>query len=382
MIKEQFVKALAAMRWLPAYGWQRFARRSSNGSRLHLIIALADHFEPSIMPETPHLHASLSEQERRLEEWCRSYPKIFDAWRDAEGLPFRHTYFSPAEQYHKTLVQRLAEHCQEGWGEIEIHLHHGLDAPDTAENTRRLLLWFRDTLVEHGCLSRWNDEGEARYAFVHGNWALANSAGGRFCGVDQEMQILSETGCYADLTLPSAPSPAQVSKINALYECSLPLDQSAPHRRGRNLRTGQPPQTFPLIIQGPLGLNFAHRAAGLPLPKIENAALTGAYPPNIERLKLWRQIAVAVEGQPDWVFIKLHCHGMDPNDREAMLGGRIQSFLKDLTEEARTGGQFVPHFVTAREMVNIILAACDGQSGNAGDYRDYRLRLIKPPRTA
>jgi len=34
------------------------------------------------------------------------------------------------------------------------------------------------------------------------------------------------------------------------------------------------------------------------------------------------------------------------------------------------------HFVTAREMVNLILAACDGVEGNPGQYRDYRFRLI------
>ena len=33
------------------------------------------------------------------------------------------------------------------------------------------------------------------------------------------------------------------------------------------------------------------------------------------------------------------------------------------------------HFVTAREMVNIALAACDGNSGNPGKYRDYRFQL-------
>jgi hypothetical protein len=155
-----------------------------------LIIALADHFEPAFLPESPSEFAELSEQERRLEEWCRIYPKVFDSLRDSDGFPFRHTYFSPAEQYHKSLIQRLADHCHDGWGEIEIHLHHGIEVPDTPENTRRSLLEFRDTLVDHGCLSRWNGEGPARYAFVHGNWALANSAGGRFCGVDQEMQIL------------------------------------------------------------------------------------------------------------------------------------------------------------------------------------------------
>jgi hypothetical protein len=72
---------------------------------------------------------------------------------------------------------------------------------------------------------------------------------------------------------------------------------------------------------------------------------------------------------------------MNPLDREAMLGGPMQGFLNDLTEESRAGA-FTPHFVTAREMVNIALAACDGRDGNPGDYRDYRLRLITPHRAA
>jgi hypothetical protein len=382
MIGEQLGKVLDALSWLPAYGWQRLSRRPSGHGSTHLIIALADHFEPAYLPEAPGEFARLDEQERRLEEWCRVYPKVFDAWRDADGYPFRHTYFSPAEQYHQSLIDRLAEHCQDGWGEVEIHLHHGIESPDTAENTRRQLLEFRDTLVAHGCLSRWEKDETPRYAFVHGNWALANSAGGRFCGVDEEMQILAETGCYADMTLPSTPSVAQTSKINSLYECALPLNRRAPHRRGRNLRAGQQPEIFPLMIQGPLCLNFAQRAKGLPVPKIENSALTSAYPPTLTRSRLWQQTAIRVEGQPDWVFIKLHCHGMDPTDKEAMLGSQIQRFLKELIEDSRASGKYVLHFATARELTNIILAACDGRDGNPGQYRDYHLRLIKPSRAA
>ena len=37
----------------------------------------------------------------------------------------------------KDLLEMLAEHCHSGWGETEIHLHHGMPDPDTAENTRR-----------------------------------------------------------------------------------------------------------------------------------------------------------------------------------------------------------------------------------------------------
>ena len=363
------------LRWLPAYGWQRIVRRPPGGP-VHLLFALADHFEPSFDPAAPGTYVEEGEQERRLEQWCREYPRVVDAWRDSDGRPFRHTYFYPAEQYKKPPIDRLAEHCHAGWGEIEIHLHHGVWTPDTAENTRTALVEFRDALVGHGCLSRLDGAGPPRYAFVHGNWALANSAGGRCCGVDEEMQILAETGCYADLTLPSAPHPAQVGKINALYECGLPLDRRAPHRRGRDLRCGRAPEIFPLIVQGPLLLTFPRGPRGWPVPNIENGALTTNNPPTMARLRLWRQAAITVHGRPDWLFIKLHCHGMDPRDEATMLGAPKRLFLRELIEGAQGGRQYHVHFLTAREMVNIVLAACDGREGNPGDFRDYRFKPI------
>jgi hypothetical protein len=372
-------KIRSTARWLPSYAWQRFTRRPVSGRPLHLIIALADHFEPAIVPEDPKTYASLEEQERRLERWCRVYPLLVDPWRDSDGRPFCHTYFYPAEQYNKRLLDRLVDHCRSGWGEVEIHLHHGLHAPDTSVHTRRVLTEFRDALAKHGCLSRLDGVGPPRYAFVHGNFALANS-GVCCCGVDDEMQILSETGCFADFTLPSAPNPSQVGKINSLYECALPLHQRAPHRRGRDLRSGCPPRTFPLIIQGPLLLSFSGRNGRRLLPAIENAAVTTRNPATLKRLELWRQAAITVQGRPDWIFIKLHCHGMDPWDEEGMLGAPMRNFLEKLWQETRSRGSYQTHFVTAREMVNIALAACDGREGNPGEYRDYRFKLIRERR--
>jgi hypothetical protein len=52
----------------------------------------------------------------------------------------------------------------------------------------------------------------------------------------------------------------------------------------------------------------------------------------------------------------------------------MQQFLSELIEERRDGSRYQTHFVTAREMINIILAACDGRDGNPGLYRDYRFR--------
>jgi hypothetical protein len=368
-------KTRNTLRWVPAYAWQRLTRPAGKPSPAHVIICLADHFEPSIVPENIGTHAERPVQERRLERWCREYPRMVQDWPDADGRTFRHTYFYPAEQYDRNLIERLSEHCKQGWGEVEIHLHHGTKTPDTAEHTRELLTGFRDALAGHGCLSQWDGQGAPRYAFVHGNYALANSAGGNACGVDSEMQVLAETGCFADLTLPSAPNRSQVAKINALYECALPLDARAPHRRGKDLVCGQPPQTFPLIFQGPLLLTFGQAKGGRVSPRIENSALTSVNPPTMERFRLWREAAIAVQGRSDWIFIKLHCHGMDPRDEDAMIGEPMRKLLQDLSDASRVGG-FKLHYVAAREMANMVLAACDGREGNPGDYRDYRLKLI------
>jgi hypothetical protein len=371
----QLEKVQNTLKWVPAYAWHRLTRRIADTSPAHLIFCLADHFEPSIMPEKAGVHAERPVQERRLERWCREYPRVVQDWPDSDGRPFRHTYFYPAEQYDRDLIQRLSEHCKEGWGEVEIHFHHGTSTPDTAEHTRQILVSFREALAEEGCLSQMDNEDQVRYAFVHGNYALANSAGGNACGVDSEMQILAETGCYADLTLPSAPNRSQVAKINALYECALPLEHRAPHRRGKDLVSGRWPQTFPLIFQGPLLLNFRGKEGSWLSPRIENSALTSVNPPTMERLRLWKQAAITVRGRSDWIFIKLHCHGMDPRDEAAMIGEPMKKFLRDVSEASRDG-EFKVHFVTAREMANIVLAACDGRDGNPGDYRDYRLQLI------
>jgi hypothetical protein len=347
---------------------------------VHLIIAVADHFEPSFSREHPATHARREEQQRCVEFWCRQYPGVVDAFRDSDGYPFRHTYFFPAEQYDKAVVEPLAEHCRAGWGEMEIHLHHGMETPDSPENTRAILCQFRDALVELGCLSRWDGQGLPRYAFVHGNWALANSADGRYCGVDEEMEILSETGCYADFTLPSANSRAQVAKINALYECTLSLRQRAPHRSGRDLQVGRPPAVFPLMVQGPLGLDF-HRRRGLlrPIPSIEDGALIGTNPASMRRLALWTRAGIGIQDRPEWIFIKLHCHSMDADDTDAVLGKPARQFLEALTADARQHAYGI-HFVTAREMTNIILAACDGKAGSPGEFRNYRLHPIESPR--
>jgi SAM-dependent methyltransferase len=369
-------KVSRSLRWFPSYAWQRMTRRPARRDT-QVIIALADHFEPAIVPHDGSARAPYHEQERRVEQWSLEYPLVFDSWRDNEGRPFVHTYFYPAEQYDKGLLDRLASHCDAGWGEVEVHLHHGIKSPDTGENTRRQLVEFRDLLASrHGLLSYLDGSRSPRYGFVHGNFALANSAEGLNCGVDCEMQILADTGCYADFTLPPGLyHRAHISKINSLYECFEPLNRKGAHRRGRVLQAGRAPRVFPLMVEGPLMLSFA-RADGSRGLRVENGSLTSNNPPTSYRFGLWKQAGIQVQGRPDWLFIKLQCHGMDPRDHDVMLGRTIANFLNELIERAAQRSETL-HFVTAREMANIIMAACDGREGNPGEYRDYRLKRFR-----
>lgn len=364
--------------WLARYPFWRageLARRArEGGGPVHLIVVVANHFEPSWSERGGLL--PLDEQRRRLDRWCETARATGAAVRDVDGTPFRHTNFYPAEQYHAPLLERMAELQAEGFGEVEVHLHHGVEAPDTEANLRRALVEFRDTLAEgHRCLSREEGGGQPKYAFVHGNLALANSSGGRFCGVDSEMRVLAETGCYADMTLPAAPLRPQVPRLNAVYECGRPLAEAVPHRTGPSLRVGRAPR-LPVIFTGPLVFNWSRRVRGLPVPRLDDGALAANYPPDRARLERWAEARVSVRGRPEWVFLKLYCHGFFTHDQDACIGEAARRFWSEaLAESARTG-RYRIHFASAREAFNIAWAAVEGRDGEPGQYRNYRLRAI------
>jgi hypothetical protein len=362
--------------WLARYPFVRARSILSRNffEKKRLIFIIANHFEPSWKAKGFH---DAETQMRRMDDWYKMARATGEAVKDSDGTKFRHTNFYPAEQYDARILDKMAEMQAEGLGETEIHLHHGVEAPDTAENLRGILSEFRDILAEkHKALSRWNGKGKPMYAFVHGNLALANSCGGKFCGVDEEMQILQETGCYADFTLPSAPDETQVPVINQIYECALPLSEKIPHRKGRRLEVfGKTPQ-LPLIFQGPLVFNWTRRIRGIPVPRIEDGALVHNQPMNLARLRRWISANVTVAGKSEWIFIKLYCHGFFDHDQSACIGEDARRFFSEIIENGERTGDYTVHFATAREAFNIALAAVEGRTGTPNDFRDYRLRSI------
>jgi hypothetical protein len=356
--------------WLPGYLRSIVRRpRRTPGTR-HLLFAVADHYEPY------RADASAAEARRRVRRWIDGYAAAVDGFRDADGRPPRHTFFYPAEEYDAGVLTDLAALCGAGYGEVEIHLHHRDDTPD---GFRSKLTAFRDRLrAAHGCLGAVAEQPV--YGFVHGNWALCNARpDGDWCGVDAELGILAETGCYADFTFPSAPSPTQPRTVNALYRAWDRPGRPRGADRGVFCRvgggTGTAPAAALLIVQGPLGLDFRRRKWGL-LPRIENGSITGVNPPRPGRTALWLRQAVHVAGRPEWVFVKLHTHGCVDASADVWLGEAARRMHRHLAACCNTESRWRLHYVTAREMVNIILAAEDGCAGDPGAYRDYR---IAPP---
>lgn len=362
--------------WLARYPLSRATSflEQTAFEKKHIIITIANHFEPGWSVNGVLDHQT---QMSRLKAYHTMAREIGDAVRDADGAKFRHTNFYPAEQYHPEILDVMAEMQGEGLGEVEVHLHHGVKQPDTAENLRQMLVDFRDTLAErHKCLSHANGGGKPMYAFVHGNLALANSCGGRFCGVDNEMEILRDTGCYADMTLPSAPDQSQVAVINQVYECALPVNAAAPHRRGMRVATNGERAQLPLIFTGPLVFNWTRRINGMPVPRIDDGALAGNQPLDVARFNRWRSANVTVSGKSDWVFVKLYCHGFFDRDQSACIGDDAKRFFGGIVNDSEKTNKFKIHFATAREAFNIALAAIDGKGGDPNDHRDYRLRTI------
>jgi hypothetical protein len=366
--------------WLYGYVRETSRRRApARNQPVHLLLCIADHFEPNLDGASANLARA------RCRYWVEEFPRRLGHFRDSDGFPPRHTFFYPMEAYAAEHVDALAELCRAGFAEVEIHLHHDHDS--SAEVRQRLNSFKRILAYRHGLLSRQRGTGRLAYGFIHGNWALDNSRpDGRWCGVNDELDVLRETGCYADFTLPSAPSPTQTRKINSIYYAWDDPMRPRSHDTGRDAGLGPTPTDALLLIQGPLLLDWQRRKWGI-LPRIENACLQASQPPSRERLDLWLRASVQVAGRPDWYFVKLHTHGAKEENRAVLLGEPMLRLHQELTRRARDNPLFRFHYVTAREMFNLVRAAESGYSGSVADARDFQLlwngrRLSKSLHTA
>lgn len=354
------------LNWLPSYIRQSFARSRTVDGPIHLLFCFVDHYEPRW--KNPD---NLDLERQRVDRWMNDYPVMASGFTDADGCNPKHSFFYPQEEYRHEHLAKLSDLCARGYGEIEIHLHH---EDDTEDNLRQTLNGFAQTLhSEHGALPVHPGTGQIQYAFIHGNWALGNShPKGRFCGVDREITILKETGCYADYTFPSAPGPTQPSIINSIYYAKDDPQALRPHDKGRPVQAGGEVWGDLLLINGPLMLNWNNRKLGF-IPRIENADIRSSNPPTPERVDLWVKAGIHVADKPEWRFVKIHTHGAQDGDMDTLLGASVKNMHRHLSRYYNDGQEYLLHYVSAREMYNIAKAAEAGKLGDPGSFRDYIL---------
>lgn len=355
-------------RWVPAWLGDRARKTITGTSRRarHLLFAICDHFEPLHGERT-----TFAQGLARVELWRRVYPDVAGAYQDATGRPPRHSFFFPGEQYDPDLVEPLAELVELGLGEVEVHLHHD---NDTRDSLRASLDKTLEGLASHGVVPQ--RDGRRAWAFIHGDWCLANARrDGRMCGVDDELALLYELGCYADFTFPAARDESQPGIVNSIYYPRGDVSRRRAYEDGEVARVGTGRRDRVLLIQGPIALS--RRARSL-VPRIDGGSLDWSDPPTAARLAVWLRQAVSVRGREEWVFVKVHSHGAIERNAHVLLGEPMLRFHRELAAYTRERGLKL-HYVSAREMYNVARAAMDGRSGTPDHFFDYE---VPPPARA
>jgi hypothetical protein len=317
--------------------------------------------------QTDHFEPASADQ---LREWIDAYDTIASRHGDSCGRKPQHTWFYWGKD--RAELMELKRGCDRGLGEVEIHLHHSHDtaAGMKTELEERLLIFREAGLRASG--------PRIPYAFIHGYWSLDNSCGDSYCGVNNELRVLKETGCFADFTFP-ANRRAQPSKINSIYYAVDDPLKPKSYDTGIDVETGKSATGDLMIFQGPGTRSGYSRLGKLPLAQkilerlfvysdISHTAL-----PTPRRVRAWVRQNIHVKGRPEWVFVKVHMHGARYKDYRIFFGKSAERMYSVLENEYNDGRNWVLHYVTAREAYNIVKAAEAGKTGDAGNYREYAI---------
>ena len=338
---------------------------SRRSGLIHIMFAFVDHFEPG------HGGADSARQSERVKAWACNYPALAGKHRDSDGFHPKHTFFFPPHYDTNDNLQQIVNLCSHGYGEIELHLHHDRMSPWPDDNLslKKKIVDTIESFSRYGVFCLPN--GERKFGFIHGDWALANSRhGGKHCGVNDELSILEEAGCYADFTFP-VNNEAQPKLANTiLYARSNPQFPKGYNRTALPAQVGVENPAGLMLVQGILGLrcrSWVHKFK----PGIEQSNIGARDYPFKSRIDYWVNKAIHVKGKPDWVFVKVHTHGAIERDWDVLLGKPCDDMYSYMESKYNDGARFAIHYVSAREMYNIIRAAMDGKGGNPNLYRDH-----------
>ena len=341
--------------WGPGYLRDRGRRLLPRPRPRRVWLTVADHYEPRWGLATRAARGTGSPRpcgiaDARVARWVDAWPVVAAACRrDAAGQPPCHTFFYPQEEYAPRHLDALAALCATGIGDVEIHIHH--DADGRAAFIEKMSS-FRELLhARHGLLRRRG--GRLVFGFIHGNWALDNSLpDGRWCGLNDELSILRDLGCYADFTMPAGDSPCQARTVNTIYWAVDDPERPKSYDGGRPVTPGGGRGDL-LIIPGPLGIRWAERLA----PRLEAGEIAANDPPTPYRLQRWLALAPRIGAD---VFVKLHTHGAQEKNAEMLLGGGLRRLYDGMSELCARRGLAL-YYASAWQMALAVEALQQGR---------------------
>jgi hypothetical protein len=71
--------------------------------------------------------------------------------------------------------------------------------------------------------------------------------------------------------------------------------------------------------------------------------------------------------------VKVHTHGTQERDTDTLLGAPMRQAFEHMQAHYNDGVKWKLHYVSAREMYNIVKAAEEGLQGDPGLYRDHMI---------
>ena len=220
------------------------------GGRLHVLFSICDHFEP-FWNRADHKHCH-----RRTDTWVENIQSIASRHRDCLGNPPRYAFFYPIEEYNRRPYGKDWPGCVTADWVKSRSTYIMITIPLKALN-KPCSSYKKMLADEHGLLSISRFSREIMYGFIHGNWALDNSRpDGRWCGVNNEISVLIETGCYADFTMPSAPSDTQTRTVNSIYYAIDDPEKPKSHDNGKIRRCRTSRRKGTALHPGSVGARF------------------------------------------------------------------------------------------------------------------------------
>jgi len=322
----------------------------------HILFAFTDHFEPH--------------DQETMDRWIKTYPAMADQHSDADGRKPQHSFFwffSHSDiNEKKSFLKQVSRLVYEGYGEIELHMHHG---NDTEETFLKQMNEAIDLSHEVGAMITQETRPRSTFGFIHGMWALDNSRGPGDCGINNELILLRRLGCYADFTNPSWGA-MHPKIVNHFYYATDDPQKPKSYDTGTLMEVGKPGVGDLFMFTG----QSIARFKGLKF-EYDHGEIDKDNLPTPERIDRWVKKAVHIKGRPEWIFIKVFAHSAIAADHEAVLGQWRQKMHDYMGKKYNDGTHYVLHYVTAREAYNIAKAAESGKSGNPNDYRDF----VVPP---